>query len=148
MTPRERVKTALNHREPDLVPIDLGGTICTTLTGTANENLKKFLKIDKSGEIINFPVLDSVLPLEEVLNLFQSDCRTVRLKGPSQKEAKSGEEKIGFSGISLRNLPSGHEFIDELGTKWRKAGYDYAPVKFPFLNFELSDLLKYEWPDP
>lgn len=148
MTSRERIKAAINHKEPDLVPIDLGGTICTTLTGTANENLKKYLKIDKGGEIITFPVLDSILPLEEILNLFQSDCRTVRLKGPSQKETKSGEEKIGFSGISLRNMPSGHEFIDEMGTRWRKAGYDYAPVRFPLANFELSDLLKYEWPDP
>jgi len=25
MTSRERVKTALNHQEPDRVPIDLGG---------------------------------------------------------------------------------------------------------------------------
>ncbi len=41
MTSRERVLAALNHKEPDKVPIDLGGTICSTISATANEKLKE-----------------------------------------------------------------------------------------------------------
>ena len=56
MKSRERVLAAVKHQEPDRVPIDLGGTICSTITATANEKLKKFLKINKSGEIIYFDI--------------------------------------------------------------------------------------------
>jgi hypothetical protein len=65
MTSRERVLTALDHREPDKIPIDLGGTICSTISATANDKLKKFLNINKDGEIIIHPFLDVVLPLPE-----------------------------------------------------------------------------------
>ena len=53
MTSRERILDALNHKEPDKVPVDLGGTICTTISATANEKLKKFLNIDSAVFIIN-----------------------------------------------------------------------------------------------
>ena len=55
MTPRQRVLAAIDHKEPDKIPIDLGGTICTTISATANEKLKKFMKIDKDGEMITHP---------------------------------------------------------------------------------------------
>ena len=44
MTPRERVLAALDHREPDCVPIDCGATMCTTLTLVAEEKLKEHLR--------------------------------------------------------------------------------------------------------
>ena len=147
MTSRERVLAAINHKEPDKIPIDLGGTICTTITAKANENLKEFLNITKSGEIIINPFLDVVLPLPEILDLFETDCRTVRLKGTSNESGK-GEERVGFGQVSLRDKPQGHSILDEYGTKWQKCGFDYSPVKYPLKEAELSDLKKYPWPDP
>jgi len=47
MNSRERVKTALNHREPDKVPIDLGGC-ATCIEAEAYEDLKKYLGIKKT----------------------------------------------------------------------------------------------------
>ncbi|HEX7561111.1 MAG TPA: hypothetical protein VF347_02870 [Candidatus Humimicrobiaceae bacterium] len=73
MTSRERVLAALNHKEPDKVPVDLGGTICTTISATANDKLKEFLNINKSGEIITHPMMDVVLPLPVILDLFEAD---------------------------------------------------------------------------
>lgn len=46
MTHRERVLRALNHEEPDRVPIDIGGTIVTGITALAYRNLKAYLGID------------------------------------------------------------------------------------------------------
>jgi uroporphyrinogen decarboxylase len=43
MTSRERVQTALNHQEPDRVPIDVGGTDVTGLHGIAYNRLKAHL---------------------------------------------------------------------------------------------------------
>jgi len=46
MNSRERVRTALNHQEPDKVPIDLGGFV-TTIEAEAYDDLKKYLGIEK-----------------------------------------------------------------------------------------------------
>ncbi len=46
MTSRERVQAALEHRQPDMVPIDVGGCDSSTLTGIAYNKLRRYL----SGE--------------------------------------------------------------------------------------------------
>ena len=46
MNPRERVKSALNHQEPDRIPIDLGGSICSSIHKDAYIELKKHLRMD------------------------------------------------------------------------------------------------------
>ena len=45
MTPRERIISALEHTEPDRVPVDLGGTDSSGIMGTAYDRLKKHLGI-------------------------------------------------------------------------------------------------------
>ena len=42
MTSRERVLTALNHSKPDRTPIDLGGSICTSINVMAYQKLKGY----------------------------------------------------------------------------------------------------------
>ena len=42
MNHRQRVLAALNHEEPDRVPIDLGGTLATSINIGAYEKLKVF----------------------------------------------------------------------------------------------------------
>lgn len=46
MTHRERVLKALNHEEPDRVPIDIGGTLCTGIMAIAYKKLKEHLGIN------------------------------------------------------------------------------------------------------
>jgi len=147
MTSKDRVLKAINHKEADKVPIDLGGTICTTISATANEKLKKTLRIDKKGEVIIHPMMDVVLPLPEVLDLFETDCRTVRMKGPEDKSG-CNEEKGGYSQVSLSDKPQGNIILDEFGTKWKKCGYDYSPVGYPLYDAEISDLNNFLMPDP
>lgn len=43
MNPRERVLAALGDREPDRVPIDLGGSIVTSITKAAHVPLRDHL---------------------------------------------------------------------------------------------------------
>ena len=43
MTSRERVLAAINHRQPDRVPIDLGATLQTGINASALYQLRKFL---------------------------------------------------------------------------------------------------------
>ncbi|MBM4081708.1 MAG: hypothetical protein FJ278_18535, partial [Planctomycetes bacterium] len=46
MTSRERVLAALNHQEPDRVPIDLGGTFVTGIAAQALDRLRKRLGLE------------------------------------------------------------------------------------------------------
>lgn len=51
MTSRERVLAALAHREADRVPIDLGATESSSLTGAAYANLCAYLGIDEPARM-------------------------------------------------------------------------------------------------
>lgn len=45
MSPRARVVAALNFQETDRVPIDLGGTWCSTTTIPFYESLRTIMKL-------------------------------------------------------------------------------------------------------
>jgi len=47
MNSRQRVMAALNHKEPDRVPIDVGGTGLTNINLMAYGRLKNLLGIDE-----------------------------------------------------------------------------------------------------
>ena len=47
MSHRGRILTALNHEEPDRVPVDLGGTTATSMFADAYEHLKGYLGINR-----------------------------------------------------------------------------------------------------
>jgi len=79
MTSRERVQTTLAHREPDRLPIDLGGSIVTSITRAAYEPLMTHLGLD-AGEV---KVYDEIQQLpflaESLLDRFGVDTRMVQL---------------------------------------------------------------------
>jgi hypothetical protein len=47
VTSRERVLRALNHEEPDRVPLDLGGSITSGITALALDRLRRYLRLDE-----------------------------------------------------------------------------------------------------
>jgi uroporphyrinogen decarboxylase len=49
---RERILVAVNHQEPDRVPIDLGATIISSITKPIRLALKEYLRLPQSGIII------------------------------------------------------------------------------------------------
>ena len=44
-TSLERVKCALEHKEPDRIPLDIGGSKVTGITATAYKNLRNYLQM-------------------------------------------------------------------------------------------------------
>ena len=140
MTPRERVLAALDHREPDCVPIDCGATMCTTLTLVAEEKLKEHLGLKVTGEAITNALTESVDLPEQILTRYGVDFRTVRMKGP-------GPAPDSSSGPTVRTGP-GHEVTDEFGTVWRKTWHDYVPVIFSYAEATLGTLDRMPMPDP
>lgn len=149
MNSRERVALTLNHKEPDMVPIDCGGTICSTLTRTAHNSIKKTMGITTSQEQITDPKLDTIVPCVQLLDRWQIDFRRVALRPPSSLN-NAGSDRQSFAATSEANeeKPRGFEFKDEFGTTWRKADFDYCPAKYAMQDFDLKDLHDYKWPDP
>ena len=72
-TSRERVIKAVNHQEPDRVPIDLGGHRSSGIMAVAYNQLKRHLGID-SGDIYVYDFIQQLAIVEpEVLDRFGVD---------------------------------------------------------------------------
>lgn len=135
---RERLATALNHREPDRVPIDLGG-IVTGITTGANEALKAYLGVESDDPVVD-RVQQLAHPSDPVLERLQVDTRYLYLQ--ASRDWQDVE------------LP-GNTYEDEFGVR-RKAAFNpqgwllyYDFVSHPLSEIEtVADLAKYKWPDP
>lgn len=73
MTSRERILAAINHEEPDYVPLDLGATPSSGISAIAYNNLKKHLGME-GGHTRTFDVVQQVvIPEEEIIDRFGVD---------------------------------------------------------------------------
>lgn len=139
MTSRDRALTALNHREPDRIPIDLGSSIVTSITRNAYVDLKKFLgmpleEIKMLDHVQQLPYVD-----EELLKRFEVDFRIVQLPPLTAPALHSMDEGEYWA------------FVDRWGAKLhmpKKNGYYYDWVEFPMKEASLAALEKFQWPAP
>ncbi len=133
MNSRERVLAAINHIEPDMVPIDMGSTENTTLCRIAYINLRAHLGMvpDPAPYVIS-RMMDSVFPAEDILQHYGIDFRAVRPSSafvPATVESEDG-------------------FIDEYAIRWRKASYYYDMVEHPLANKPIEFLEHALYADP
>jgi len=136
MNSRERVLKTLNHEEPDRVPVDIGGTSCTTMVEPVYKKLLKRYHVNDHQYGIIHSVMRSVDICEEVKDLLSSDTDIMCLNEPS-----GGRIELTASG-----------FVDEWGINYRKSkvgdDFYYDICKNPLANANLEDLKNYPWPDP
>ena len=85
MNSRERLLAALNHREPDRVPIDLGGTSTSTISLGALENLKSHLGIRSKTRLMN-SITMTAHPDDEIIKRFGIDVKRVASNQPGGVE--------------------------------------------------------------
>ena len=73
MNSRERILSAINHIQPDKVPIDLGSSTVTGISAIAYNNLKRHLKIESRTRV--FDVVQQLANVDmEVLDLLGVDA--------------------------------------------------------------------------
>ena len=73
MNSRERILSAINHIQPDKVPVDLGSSTVTGISAIAYNNLKRHLKIESKTRV--FDVVQQLANVDmEVLNLLGVDA--------------------------------------------------------------------------
>ena len=98
MTHRERILSALAHREPDRVPVDLGGTESSGITGIAYHRLKTHLGIN-DGEIRIFELMQQIAKVEpSVLRRIGADTAPLLIepKGWKRSTQPDGTASIRF----------------------------------------------------
>ncbi len=138
MTSRERVMLALNHKEADRVPIDLGGTIVTSITKKAYAETRAYAGLPA---IPNPPMLDYVQQLpyleEDFLERFHSDLRMVQLPAATAEAPRYEEEGDYYT------------IYDRWGAKMhmpKDGGLYFDWVDFPIKEPDLSLLSQYDNP--
>jgi uroporphyrinogen decarboxylase len=139
MNPRERVLLALNHKEPDRIPIDLGATIVSSITKSTYLPLKAHLGLPQNeirmlDYIQQLPYLD-----EALLKRFGVDFRMVQLPAATAPGVQVFEEGDYYA------------FIDRWGSKLhmpKEGGYYFDWVDFPIKESTLEALDQYNWPRP
>ncbi len=88
MTPRERLISALERKEPDRLPVDLGSTATSTITREPYMKLREYLGLPRvEPRILSFTA-QSVRPDEDILSLFKIDTRGIKPGGPSSFSGK------------------------------------------------------------
>ena len=136
MTSRERVWAAVNHQEPDRVPLDIGGGNSTTMVVESYERLKQHLGFraptQEMSKVFRLARLD-----EEVMQRLGSDCRPLLMKGP----------------LYWASPPSPPDtFVDIWGITWRKVRYGngcyyWELAGHPLAEADIADLDRHPWPD-
>ncbi|OGO09032.1 MAG: hypothetical protein A2Y61_07110 [Chloroflexi bacterium RBG_13_60_13] len=139
MNSRERVVLALNHKEPDRVPIDLGATIVSSIVRASYVELMKYLgmpadQIEMLDHVQQLPYLD-----EPLLERFGVDFRLIQMPAATAPGLRVFEEGNYFA------------FIDRWGSKLhmpKEGGLYFDWVEFPIRVPTMDALDHYAWPRP
>ena len=83
MNSRERVKRALDHKEPDRIPFDFGGTALTSISRFNYNNFRVALGLPAVTPKVMDVFQQNVLMDEDMVNLLECDVRPV-LSGSSE----------------------------------------------------------------
>ena len=142
MTSYERVKAAVEHREADRVPFDLGGSVLTGINRKAYVNLRKYLGLPEVEIRIVDEMQQLARPDADFLRKIEVDVACVDPDGPS------------VPGLATKSTRDG-EYLrmnDEWGIEWRMPvdnGLYYDMTGHPLASVDsIAALDAYPWPDP
>ncbi len=140
MKSSERVNLAINHQEPDRVPLDIAGTGVSQIHATAYTNLRRYLKLPERKAKITF-IPEQLAHFEtDIAERLETDFVFVMPQPPSGYE------------LLYRDLGEYTAYTDEWGIGWKKpknGGFYYDMYYHPLAEAEtLEDIKAYQFPDP
>ncbi len=134
MKPRERVLAALNHQEPDRVPIDIGSSMTTAMHIRPYSEVVRLLGIDEKVEV--YDIMGQLArPSDAVLEQLGADIRGVRVGGTPYHQEVIDDRTIR----------------DHWGTLWKRpeGSAIYNIASHPLAEASsTADLARFNWPDP
>ena len=142
MTSKERVIAALNHKEPDRIPLDLGSTKMTGISITAYRKFieyKGWQRLDANPGILDVVQQLAYVP-EGVMERLGVDTRGLIPSAPSSCK------------IEYKETDGYIRFTDEWGIDWKKpvsGGYYFDLASNPMAGeLDIRELDKFRWPTP
>jgi uroporphyrinogen decarboxylase len=131
---RDRVLCALNHEEPDRVPLFIGANSPTTVLGPGYETLRSYLGLPDGPTRLFSKAFQYTWMDEDVMLRLGNDGRPI-VPGPAES--------------SLRKEISEDCLVDDWGTTWRRSlsSLYYEVADSPLRNASLDDLDRYPWPN-
>lgn len=135
MTHRERVLAALEHREPDRVPMDLGSARFTGMVNQAYDRLRAYLGFGEPGRLIDR--MQQLIEIDErVQAWFDVDVRSISLGAPDRDgEVDLAENRYRDEWGVVRVQPPGCPYYD----------MENSPLAGALTT---GDIARYRWPDP
>ena len=142
MTSRERILAAIEHRQPDAVPVDLGATPSSGISAMAYGRLKQHLGMDQGQTRIYDVVQQLAQPEEIVLNHFGIDAvdisrgfndRDEDWYGITLADGHAAQYPTWFrperqadgsfiarnrDGLDIAHMPAGGMFFDQSAFPW------------------------------
>ena len=130
-TSRQRVVAAIEHREPDRVPIDFNPVPDFYL------KLKEHFGLEIEEEL-KLGFMEEAIPHPKVLDALGADMISVKLgSAKTAKPPSTGADMVTDSwGVGLKRVFQGG------------GGSYLEPVYHPLAEADIDDLEKYPWPDP
>ena len=138
MTSRERVLAAINHQEPDRVPIILGVSNATGIKMKPYKGLKQLIGVDEpDAYIYDWPELGTALIDEKTMQRLHSDVRGVLDRFPQRVYERN------------KKRPPHTPFIDSWGSGQTEIeeGVWYPGIHPLADATKIEDIEKYPWPD-
>jgi uroporphyrinogen decarboxylase len=139
MTSRERVLTALDHAEPDRIPIDIGGTCVSSIAASTYAALRDHMRLP----CVPVREMETVQQIayvdEDALDALGADVIPVFANTPPS------------TGPGIVDEPGGSRaFRDAFGATLRmpKDGLYYDWQEFPLPEPSIEAMLRMSWPDP
>jgi uroporphyrinogen decarboxylase len=134
MTSKERVLKAINHEQPDRVPIDLGSTTDSSIVKECYDELRKYLGMEPTNPIFINRMMRVVDVDNDVHDYFQTDIRGVFPGKPQSVNHNDENTYKDEWGIVRTKLPG---------------VYYFEQREFPLSgNISKRDIINYNWPDP
>ena len=113
MTPRERILTAITHREPDRIPIDLGATPSSGISVVAYQNLIKYFGKSHLKTHVYDVIQEVAQPEMELLDYFGVDVLDIGRHFNTSKdywhelEVITGHKALYPKWFNAQRLPDG-----------------------------------------
>jgi len=142
MNSRERVKLALNHKEPDRIPFDLGGTVLTSMHHITYKRLREKLGLP--------PVEPRLMDINQQIVFIDDDLRAL---WPTDVTNVAPRSSATFHiEVNTTDDPDYDFFYDEFGIGWRKpkdSGFFFDMFRHPLAGPITRETIdNYPWPDP
>jgi uroporphyrinogen decarboxylase len=132
MTSRERFRAAINHKQPDRIPIDVGGDAHNGITEVAYKNLLEYL--NETDEVALYEPIQHLARLKpSVYERLHADTRYVFCSGSSQYQ--------------FERAPDG-SWADEWGVRRKNIGLYDERIAAPLAGADLEAVRNYRLLDP